>query len=327
MKKGMVISMNEKIFRKVSIDRLSSPEQLDRMITVTNSRSWFILIAVGCILIAVIIWSITGSLSTNISARGMLVKSGGIIDICASDEGLISDIRVLPGDYVKKGDIIARISQDDLVDEITGLADERMLLEKKNVDEEKILVLDKQIEELKKKLRSSSVVISQEEGRVVEVKPGVGDMVAPGTVVISIVKEGEGVKDLIAVLYVPVEAGKRLAPGMKTRISPSTIQMEEFGYLLGRIVAISEYPVTVHTAAQKLGSNELATTYVGNTACLEVLVDLEANNETESGYQWSTPSGPPTKIDNGTVCNASVVTDTQRPIEMVIPQIKKLLGE
>ena len=319
--------MNEKLFRKVSIERLSSPEQLDRMITITNAKSWFLLIAVSCILVAVIIWSITGSLATNVTAKGMLVKSGGIIDICSSEEGQISDIRVLPGDFIKKGDIIARINQNELVDEITDLTDELELLKKISTEDVNIQVLEKQRKELKKKLVSSSVVISQEEGRVIEVNPSVGDQVTPGTVVIRIVKEGKGVKNLIAVLYVPVESGKKLAPGMETRISPSTIQKEEFGYLLGRVVSVSEYPVTVHTATQKLGSSELAETYVADTACLEVLVDLVTNMETESGFEWSTPSGPPMEIENGTVCSASVIIDTQRPIEMVIPQISNLLGD
>lgn len=319
--------MEKSIFRKVSIERLSSPEQLDRMITVTSAKSWFILIAVGCILAAVVIWSITGSLATNVAAKGMLVKSGGIVDISSSEEGQISDIRVKPGDFIKKGDIVARLNQGEIVDELTGLSDELKLLKENKANEKDIMALGKQIEELKKRLLSSSVIISQEEGRAVEVKLKVGDMVTPGTVVMSIVKEGAGVKNLIAVLYVPVESGKRLAPGMETRISPSTVKKEEFGYILGRIVSVSEYPVTVQTAQQRLGSRELAEAYAGGTACLEVLADLVTDAETKSGYRWSTLAGPPNEIENGTVCNASVIVDRQHPIEMVIPQFKNLLGD
>jgi multidrug efflux pump subunit AcrA (membrane-fusion protein) len=282
---------------------------------------------VGCILTAVVIWSITGSLATNVAANGMLVKSGGIVDISSPESGQISDIRVRPGDFIKKGDIVARLDQSELVDEIAGLSDKLELLKESKADEKDIITLDKQIEELKKRLRSSSVIISQEEGRTIEVKLKVGDMAAPGTVVMSIVKEGTGVKNLVAVMYVPVESGKRLAPGMETRISPSTVKKEEYGYILGRIVSVSEYPVTVQTAQQKLGSSELAEAYAGGTACLEVLADLVTDTETKSGYKWSTLSGPPNEIENGTVCSASVIVMRQHPIEMVIPQIRNLLGE
>lgn len=318
--------MDNKIFRKVSIDRLSSPEQLDKMITVTSPKTWFVLIATGLILVTVIVWSITGSLTTNVEAQGMLVKSGGIIDITSSENGQISDIKVLPGDTIKKGDIIARLDQSELVDEITELTEQAEFLKESSTDLAELNSTNKKIKELKSKLQSSTVVISQEEGRVIEVISKVGDIITPGTVVIRIVKEGEGVKDLIAVLYVPIEYGKSLAPGMEARISPSTVNKEEYGYILARIVSVSEYAVTVNTAQHKLGSYELAEEYVGSIACLEVQVDLVTDEQTESGYRWSTLSGPPNRIENGTVCSASVILNRQRPIELLIPKIKKLIN-
>lgn len=318
--------MDKEIFRKVSIDRLASPEQLDRMITVTSARSWLIIIAVGCMLAAVVIWSITGSLATNIEANGMLVKSGGIVDISSSETGQISDIRVKPGDYVKKGDIVARLNQAEIVAAITDLSDKLELMKESQTGQPDRLALTGRIAELKKKLRSSSLVTSQEEGRVIEVNLHVGEMVAPGSVVMSIVRESASVRNLVAVMYVPVESGKKLAPGMAVRIAPSTVNKEEFGYILGRIVSVSEYPVTVRTARQKLGNSELAAAYVGSTPCLEILADLVIDKKNQSGYRWSTLSGPPNKIENGTVCSASVIVARQRPIELVFPRISDLLG-
>lgn len=319
--------MEKSIFRKVSIERLSSPEQLDRVITVTSAKSWLILIALGCILTAVIVWSITGSLSTSVAAKGMLVKSGGIVDISSSERGQISDIRVRPGDFIKKGDIVARLDQSELVDEIIVLEDKLKLAKESNTDTKEVMAISSQLDELKNRLIVSSVLVSQEEGRAIEIKLKTGDMVDRGTVVMSLVKEGAGVKNLIAVMYVPVESGKGLAPGMETRVSPSTVKKEEFGYILGRIVSVSEYPVTVQTARERLGSIELAEAYAGGAACLEVLVDIVTDEMTVSGYKWSTLSGPPHGIENGTVCTVTVIVDRQRPVEMVIPQIKNLLGE
>lgn len=318
--------MDNKIYRKVSIDRLSSPEQLDKMITITSSKTWYILLSLGFILLTVIVWSLTGNLTTNITAHGMLVKSGGIIDVASSYDGQVSDIRVSPGDTIKKGDIVARLDQRKLVDEITELSEQIEFLKENNADAVEINAASLKREDLKKKLQSSSVIVSQEEGRVIEVTSKLGDIVTPGSVVLRIVKEGEGVKDLIAVLYVPVESGKRLAPGMEARISPSTVNKEEYGYILGRVVSVSEYAVTVSTAQQKLGSYELAAEYAGNAACLEVIVDLVTDEHTKSGYRWSTLSGPSNIIENGTVCSASVIIKKEHPIELMIPQIRKLIN-
>ncbi|NLB43477.1 MAG: NHLP bacteriocin system secretion protein [Clostridiales bacterium] len=318
--------MKKTVFRKVALERLSSPEQLDRMITVTNTKLWLILTALGCILTSIVIWSITGSLATSVTANGMLVKGGGIVDISSSEIGQISDIRARAGDIIKKGDIVARLDQKEIVDEITALSDLLPLHKENKENENDRKALEKQIEELRKRLVSSSYIVSHIDGRVVEVKLNAGDMVSQGTPVLSVAKEGAAVKNLIAVIYVPVEYGKSLAPGMETRVSPSTVKKEEFGYILGRIVSVSEYPATVHTARERLGSSELAQAYAGSTACLEVIVDLVSDNTTKSGYKWSTLSGPPISIENGTACSAAVVVERLRPIEMVIPQFRNLAG-
>jgi biotin carboxyl carrier protein len=321
------IGMDKKIFRKVSMERLSSPEQLDQMITVTNAKAWFIIIAVLCIFTAVIIGSVTGSLTTDMHSKGMLIKSGGTVDLNSSEEGLVSDIRVKPGDYVNKGDVVARLDQGEMVDQITDLSDKLIQMKKANADKKDITNLQTQIIDCKKKLQASTKVLSEVKGRVVEVVSEVGDCVKPGTAMMRIAREGNDVKNLIGVFYVPAELGKNLSAGMEARISPSTVKKEEYGYIMGRIVSISEYPVTIRTAAQRLGNLELAKEYIGNKACLEVTVDLVADSKTISGYQWSTLSGPPVNIANSTVCDISVVIRKQRPIEMVIPQMKNLFGD
>jgi multidrug resistance efflux pump len=183
--------MDKTVFRKVSIERLSSPEQLDRMVTITSTKSWLILIALGCILVSIVIWSFAGSLAVSVTAEGMLVRGGGIVDISSSEAGQVSDIRVKPGDNIKKGDIVARLDQNEIVKEITALSDLLKLQKEKQADDTDRKALEQQLDDLKKRLVSSSSIISQVDGRVVEVKLNVGDMAAPGTPVMSIAKEGD----------------------------------------------------------------------------------------------------------------------------------------
>jgi hypothetical protein len=60
------------VFRKVSLDRLASPEQLDMLMRVTNPRSWLALAAIVLMLIAGIAWSITTELPIAVSAPVLL---------------------------------------------------------------------------------------------------------------------------------------------------------------------------------------------------------------------------------------------------------------
>lgn len=53
------------LFRKKSIDRMSSPEQLNDYIRVTSPSVWLILVALVVLLIGILAWSILGTVETH----------------------------------------------------------------------------------------------------------------------------------------------------------------------------------------------------------------------------------------------------------------------
>lgn len=58
--------MNNQIFRKKSVDRMSSPEQLNDYIKVTNPGVWMALAAIVILLIGVCVWGVFGKLETKL---------------------------------------------------------------------------------------------------------------------------------------------------------------------------------------------------------------------------------------------------------------------
>ena len=73
--------MKNSIFREVSLERLSSPEQLDQMMSVTSPRAWFALIGISAILLTAILWGIFGSIPYKTNGEGILIKSEGVYNI------------------------------------------------------------------------------------------------------------------------------------------------------------------------------------------------------------------------------------------------------
>jgi hypothetical protein len=57
--------MDNGIFRKKSIDKVSSPEKLDDYIKVTTPSVWLTLAAIVILLIGAIVWGITGELTIH----------------------------------------------------------------------------------------------------------------------------------------------------------------------------------------------------------------------------------------------------------------------
>jgi HlyD family secretion protein len=106
------------LFRKVALDRLSSPEQLDQLTQVTSSKGWIALSAIGLVLVTAIGWSVAGRLPERVMGTGMLLKSGGVLEVVAPGSGRVSDVSVEVGDTVREGQVSARVEQSALTDQL-----------------------------------------------------------------------------------------------------------------------------------------------------------------------------------------------------------------
>lgn len=109
----------QSVFRKVSLDRLASPEQLDQLMQVTTPRGWIALLALCILLLVAIVWGCTGRVPESVHGQGILIKSGGVLQVVPSASGRVTDIAVGVGDPVSAGQIVARIAQPELADQLS----------------------------------------------------------------------------------------------------------------------------------------------------------------------------------------------------------------
>jgi len=106
------------IFRKVAMERLSSPEQLDQLMQVADPRGWLALGALGALLLMALTWGIFGSIPTEAQGEGILLRSGGVASVVAAENGQVEDILVGVGDVIQKGQVVALIRQEELLRQI-----------------------------------------------------------------------------------------------------------------------------------------------------------------------------------------------------------------
>lgn len=69
--------MNTRLFRQVSLERLSSAEQLDHALQVTSPRRWAGLAAIFLLLGSAVVWGFTGEIITTADGRGVIVSTSG----------------------------------------------------------------------------------------------------------------------------------------------------------------------------------------------------------------------------------------------------------
>ncbi len=66
---------NQSLFRKESLERLSSPERLEQLMQVSRPKDWLFLATLGSLVVLAVLWSIFGRLPITVNGRGILIRS------------------------------------------------------------------------------------------------------------------------------------------------------------------------------------------------------------------------------------------------------------
>jgi HlyD family secretion protein len=104
------------------------------------------------------------------------------------------------------------------------------------------------------------------------------------------------------------------------------VKREEFGTMVGTIVTVSDFPITPQGMAAVLHNDSLVTRFTQKGAPYAARISLEQDPTTVSGYRWAVGKGPPIRLTSGTLTRAEVTTRRQRPLDLVLPLIKRLTG-
>lgn len=260
--------------------------------TVTTPISWLALGSLGALLVAVLLWGFFGKLPITVLGPGILLKPQALEAVVSLAGGQVVEVLVRPGQIISKGTLVARLQPANLFPRTA------------RVD-----------------------ITSPFAGEVAEVVAKPGSFVQAGDPVVNLTSE---VGELQALLFLPLDQGKKVRPGMNARIAPSTVQTDEYGYLMGVVAQVAEYNSTREELAELLGSQDLAELMTSGSkyqaAPLQVKVRLVEDLDTPSGFRWSSQQGPNFELRDGTLVMANIVTGTQRPIDMVVPYLDKVLG-
>ncbi len=178
----------------------------------------------------------------------------------------------------------------------------------------------RQIDMLEEKFAQNSRIVSTYEGRVIEIRAMVGDVVVPGKPLLSLELTGD--KGAIeALLYVDSRQGKTLRPGMEVQLAPSIVKKERYGLMLGRVRSVESFPSTRQGMMRVLHNEQLVDAFLAETngTPIGVRAELLLQPNTPSGYRWSSGNGPDVVLTSGTRCTGYVTTRTQRPLGLVFP--------
>lgn len=311
-----------KIFSREALNKLRSPEKLDTLLPITTPINWMALIAIGILLFSVVLWSIFGAFTVKVDGMGMIMDSAGVVNVSHISEGKIKQIYVHSGSKIKKGDLIARMEQP-VQDADTRMAQYNIALSQSDRD-----AMSRASEHDAKKTQElvNEYIYSDYDGIVDEVMVETGSIINVGTPICSI-RRTQNRDELSGVLYIPVEQGKRVETGMSIQLAPNGVDTSQSGWLLGVVRSVSQYPTSTTAMSKVLGNEQLVQYILNNErgAVMEVKFDLVKDENSESGYLWTSFVGQHKPITAGSFCTGSIIIDRVPPIEKVFYKFSQWL--
>ncbi len=423
------VAEGTQLFRKKALDRLSSPEQLDRTMSFVGPRAWILLLASLILLVGLLFWGFFGSVATKVSGAGILLGMGNVVEVSPREGGRVLNLSGSLNGYVEKGDVLGEIDQigalqkleeaerelqdlqnqllhaekseasrrdyeadyterqrrtlmisiasaqdrarrlKEMEEKYRSLFERQLVTEREYVDVRdrydqtvqdilryqenlarlpvstvesrtqwererrdlayRIVQMEEQVRQHETTLEENRTLLSPVSGFVIGIYKNAGEMVTAGETVYVIEEAGRAQSgqeaELFAQVYVPAAQGKKVRPHMEALVTPTMVKREEYGSIRGRVLFVSDAPVSKRTMLRFLGNEDLVDQLSRDGAPMGVYVDLLDSDETESGFVWTSGKGPSIVIDRNSVCSVEIVTRRQKPISLVLPFLKKYL--
>ena len=227
------------LYRKQALDKLASPEELDRLMQITRPGSWLVLAGFGGVLLMALLWSVFGRITSPLQETGTLALSNPVVYVIAPIDGQVLQIDAEPGDMIAAEIPLARVANAD----------------------------------------GSQSVTSPVNGRVLSVRVKIGEPVDAGTPLLSIEVFGNADRAKEVITFVTLEDRQRIRPGMDVQILPSTIEREKYGYLEGRVTSVAEYAATREEMLTVLGDERFVAALNPTEPLFEGRVSINTDDE------------------------------------------------
>ena len=315
---------NKMLFSQAALDKLRTPERLDKMLPITTPVNWVAGAVIGVLLCSVLVWSIFGSFTESVDGMGLIMDSNGVVNVSHVVGGKVNAVHVKTGSHVHKGDLVASLEK------ASEEADARMAKDSMGLASSERDAVHSAYEYATKKYQKevTQKVHSKYDGIVDEVMVDVGSIVASGSPICSI-RLDQGTDELSGIFYIPVKSGKRVQPGMTIQLAPNGVDTTETGSLIGVVRSVSQYPISGQGVRLGVGNQELAQYIMKqkDTALMEVRFDLVRDASSDDRYLWTSIVGEHPTITPGSFCTGSIVVERKPPIEKVFYKISQWLRD
>lgn len=265
------------LYRKSALEKLSSPEQIDRMVVITPMSVWLAALAGALLTAAVLLWGFHGTIPVTKSCQGCYFDMGPVNSVYSETEGIVKECSLTTGDEIQKGDILFIIKDAE---------------------------------------GTYHKVKSEFSGAAYSVCVQKGSYVSAGTKLIEI-REKSTADSGYVYCYVPLEQARQIKAGMEVMIYPNYLNTKEYGHMTGTVESVSEFILNRGDLEAQMGDSDMIDQLLSGQFMIGVRCELELDENSENGYHWSNKKGNTLELTNGTMVNVDIVVEEKTPVELL----------
>lgn len=179
---------------------------------------------------------------------------------------------------------------------------------------------------LNETVNQAQFIRSPIDGTAVGFEVTVGDFANPGDPLMTIMPSNGPLR---AILLVGSSQFQRVNVGDQVLLSPTATPSVRFGYIRGRVARLAKAPASQGELMKAFGSTVTVQSLLGSfndgaQVDLPFLVDVEVEQDENGQPVWTLGKQPPWGMRAGSIATAKIVSDTVRPISLILPFLRGL---
>lgn len=274
------------LYRKAALERISSPEQLDKVLVISSPLSWLVLVGITLMIAAAVVWSVLGTIPITVTVQGMIVPAVSTNAVYADSTGTVTEVLVRPGDAIQPDKPVLQYKKADgttaeLVSDQTGVVSDVL------VEPGAVLMTGGDV------LRLSPMTLTGQ----------------AAVCYVPLTQAQKLSKDMRVYVYLNA-ADSQSSGHMEARIvniDTHAASATGMGYVVGT-------------------ENNVAAAFMQNGPVVAVTCELIADPSSQNGYRWSNERGERLAVTNGSLITAKVITEEVAPITKLFARIGELWG-
>ena len=273
--------MKKNLFRKETLDALEHPGQVNDFVRVTTPPLYILLTAMTLCVAVACLWVALGTATEQVKTMGVMFPHDKPYRVTASHNGTVDSLLVARGDRVKPGTplLIMRTTSTD-----SGTRD---------------------------------TIHANVAGIVIDIAHEDDDCKATKTVAEIIPQKGTHTnRELIT--FVEYKHLSKLQVGQKVQVTPVDLHREDYGYITGRIVRISHFPIMQNDAQHEASIRHFADKIFPTEAAYEVKILLDTDPADTRRLRWSREKSRDIQLSVMAFCHIQMITERKNIYKMLL---------